>query len=107
MKRALLAHQVQDGELRGSWDPIGLWDKAGGRVYTTALNTLNLEAYYRYLPLTQSAPLGLLSPTEPRNTEPSDGPGQARHSLIDHPGQRRSDLRPDHQIPTRSVFQAE
>ncbi len=32
----------------GSWEPIGCWAKEGGRVYSTALNALTLEVYYRY-----------------------------------------------------------
>jgi hypothetical protein len=32
----------------GSWDPIGKWCGAGGRVYATAINALTLEVYYRY-----------------------------------------------------------
>ena len=34
--------------LYGSWDPIGAWGEDGGRVYSTAILTLTLEAYYRY-----------------------------------------------------------
>ena len=34
--------------LLGSWDPIGAWGEDGGRVYSTAILTLTLEAYYRY-----------------------------------------------------------
>ena len=34
--------------LIGSWDPIGAWGEDGGRVYSTAILTLTLEAYYRY-----------------------------------------------------------
>ena len=32
----------------GSWDPVGPWCVAGGRVYATAMATLTLEIYYRY-----------------------------------------------------------
>ena len=32
----------------GSWDPIGAWGEDGGRVYSTAILVLTLEAYYRY-----------------------------------------------------------
>ncbi len=32
----------------GSWDPIGEWGMAGGRVYSTAIGALTLEVYYRY-----------------------------------------------------------
>ena len=39
-----IATQREDG----SWDPEGRWAKEGGRVYTTALNCLCMEVYYRY-----------------------------------------------------------
>ena len=32
----------------GSWNPVGEWCLAGGRVYATAINALTLEIYYRY-----------------------------------------------------------
>jgi len=32
----------------GSWDPVGAWGEDGGRVYSTAILVLTLEAYYRY-----------------------------------------------------------
>ena len=32
----------------GSWDPIGEWGAAGGRVYSTAMGALILEVFYRY-----------------------------------------------------------
>jgi hypothetical protein len=49
MKKALLGTQragriCQDG----SWDPVGEWGIVGGRVYSTAINALTLEIYYRY-----------------------------------------------------------
>ena len=37
-----------DSCVYGSWDPIGAWGTAGGRVYATAINALTLEVYYRY-----------------------------------------------------------
>jgi len=40
--------QRQDGAFSGSWDPVGVWGKSGGRVYSTALLTLALESAYRY-----------------------------------------------------------
>lgn len=49
MEQALLPHQRQDGNYRGSWDPqIDAWGSEGGRVYTTALGAIILEVYYRY-----------------------------------------------------------
>jgi hypothetical protein len=47
----LLATQTTTGESAGSWEPNDVWGGYGGRVYSTALATLCLEVYYRYLPL--------------------------------------------------------
>lgn len=47
----LLASQRHDGGAGGSWDPDPVWGGCGGRVYSTALATLCLEVYYRFLPL--------------------------------------------------------
>lgn len=49
--RELLRHQRKDGSAAGSWDPIDQWARVGGRVYQTAVCTLSLEVYYRYLPM--------------------------------------------------------
>jgi hypothetical protein len=51
VKETLLAHQETEGELAGSWEPNDQWARTGGRVYQTAVCTLTLEVYYRYLPL--------------------------------------------------------
>ena len=48
MKPAVLESQRKDGAHKGSWDPIGPWGYAGGRVYSTALMVLCLEVYFRY-----------------------------------------------------------
>ncbi len=53
MKSTLLALQVRDGDAAGSWEPTGMWGGYGGQVYSTAMATLNLEVYYRYLPVYQ------------------------------------------------------
>ena len=34
--------------LYGSWDPDCAWGADGGRVYSTAILTLTLQAHYRY-----------------------------------------------------------
>lgn len=47
----LLKSQRSNGPAAGSWDPEGEWADTGGRVYQTALCTLMLEVYYRYLPM--------------------------------------------------------
>jgi hypothetical protein len=51
VSRELMENQRQDGRAAGSWDPVGEWAEVGGRVYQTAICTLTLEVYYRYLPL--------------------------------------------------------
>jgi len=48
MKPMVVEHQRRDGDLKGSWDPIGVWGDSGGRVYSTALMALVLEVYFRY-----------------------------------------------------------
>ncbi|MHC4779175.1 MAG: prenyltransferase/squalene oxidase repeat-containing protein [Planctomycetota bacterium] len=48
LKTALVPSQRREGCEIGSWDPVGPWGKAGGRVYATAINCLTLETYYRY-----------------------------------------------------------
>ena len=47
----LLQSQITAGEAAGTWEPNDVWGGYGGRVYSTALATLCLEVYYRYLPL--------------------------------------------------------
>jgi hypothetical protein len=51
MRTTVLSRQLKEGPQAGSWDTDDLWGCYGGRVYTTALATLTLEVYYRFLPL--------------------------------------------------------
>jgi len=51
LRDLLIADQVKTGPAAGSWRPYSRWGKYGGRLYTTALSTLCLEVYYRFLPL--------------------------------------------------------
>ena len=58
LKPVLLTNQCKGGALDGSagdkdgsWDCEMGWAPTGGRVYTTAINALSLEVYYRYLPM--------------------------------------------------------
>ena len=51
LRELLVQDQIQVGLLAGSWDPNDLWGRYGGRIYSTALATLCLEVYYRYMPL--------------------------------------------------------
>lgn len=48
MKDALVPTQNRTGCAQGSWDADSRWGFEGGRVYTTAINVLTLEVYYRY-----------------------------------------------------------
>lgn len=47
---ALLEGRAEDGPAAGSWDPVCQLGPRGGRIYATAIATLCLEVYYRYLP---------------------------------------------------------
>jgi hypothetical protein len=51
----LLESQVADGFQAGSWDPVqpvpDRWSMHAGRLYVTTMNLLNLEVYYRHLPI--------------------------------------------------------
>ncbi|MHC4915265.1 MAG: pectate lyase, partial [Planctomycetota bacterium] len=51
LKKTLLPSQRKGGDEDGSWDCEMGWGPTGGRVYTTAINALSLEVYYRYLPM--------------------------------------------------------
>jgi hypothetical protein len=54
VEAAVPANQHQDQgapNLYGSWDPCGPWGEDGGRVYSTAILTLTMQASYRYTPL--------------------------------------------------------
>jgi len=49
MEKAILGSQRLDAgdDRHGSWDPVDPWSREGGRVYSTAINALNTEVYYR------------------------------------------------------------
>lgn len=55
LRPLVLRDQVTQGELAGSWHPrrpvIDRWAREAGRHYVTAMHVLNLEIYYRYLPI--------------------------------------------------------
>ena len=51
----LLETQIKSGPESGSWDPelpvADRWSAHAGRLYVTTMNLLNLEVYYRHLPI--------------------------------------------------------
>ena len=51
VREVLISEQIKTGKDAGSWDPNDEWGRYGGRLYSTALATLTLEVYYRFLPL--------------------------------------------------------
>lgn len=52
LRDQLVRRQRTGGHQAGSWDPDdSRWGRYGGRIYSTALATLTLEVYYRYLRL--------------------------------------------------------
>jgi hypothetical protein len=50
LKTALVPSQqtAKDGCAGGSWAPVSRWADPGGRIWSTAINSLTLEIYYRY-----------------------------------------------------------
>jgi hypothetical protein len=65
VRDSLVSSQRQQGEEAGSWDPRRPWGDYGGRVFSTAMSTLCLEVYYRYLPLYQQSQPATAGPAEP------------------------------------------
>jgi hypothetical protein len=54
LRDTLVGLQRTQGPLAGSWDPNGKWAGIGGRLYSTAVSTMSLEVYYRFLRIYQS-----------------------------------------------------
>lgn len=62
LQEEVLGRQQTQGRFSGSWNPDTVWGGYGGRVYSTAMAALCLEAYYRYSPRQAQAPVAV----EPR-----------------------------------------
>ena len=54
LRDTLVGLQRTSGPHAGSWDPKGKWAGIGGRLYSTALSTMSLEVYYRFLRIYQT-----------------------------------------------------
>jgi hypothetical protein len=76
MRRILILSQEKQGCATGSWDPLeptlDIWGEKGGRLMTTAFDTLTLEVYYRSMPLFQTDSLlpATPKPKDKENAEP-------------------------------------
>jgi hypothetical protein len=55
MREYLIQTQATDGHEVGSWYFAESHSSPGGRLYTTAMATMTLEVYYRYMPLYKEA----------------------------------------------------
>jgi hypothetical protein len=69
----IVSRQRTAGHPAGSWDPDDSpWGSKGGRIYCTALATLTLEVYYRYLRLydAPNPPPPTLAPSPERTDDP-------------------------------------
>ena len=65
----VVRRQRAKGHMAGSWDPDDSpYGTKGGRIYGTALATLTLEVYYRFLRLYEPTPP---APLAPRPADPS------------------------------------
>ena len=62
LRQVLMTSQEKGGENGGSWSPQGQHGNRMGRVVSTAMATLSLEVYYRYLPLYGLKRSGLPNP---------------------------------------------
>ena len=52
LQQKVLPLQDRDPHSSGSWAPEPNWvGRSGGRIYSTAINVLTLEVYYRYRPV--------------------------------------------------------
>jgi hypothetical protein len=60
LSRLLVLLQVSEehGSAKGSWDPRDHRAAFGGRLYSTTMSILCLEAYYRYAPLREAGGAG-------------------------------------------------
>jgi hypothetical protein len=67
----ILRRQRPSGHAAGSWDPDeSQYGTHGGRIYCTALATLSLEVYYRYLRLYESPSTPRAAEFAPANRSP-------------------------------------
>ncbi|WZO95705.1 hypothetical protein EP7_002673 [Isosphaeraceae bacterium EP7] len=86
VRDGLVARQRNSGHQSGSWDPDeSEYGPYGGRIYTTALATLTLEVYYRFLRLYEAPEVAPADPPirragvppQPIISKPAAGPRPA------------------------------
>lgn len=51
LRDQLVLQQAKSGHAKGSWYVKGPHSERGGRLYITSLAAMNLEVYYRYMPI--------------------------------------------------------
>lgn len=80
VRDAIVGRQRVRGHSSGSWDPDdSRYGARGGRVYCTALATLSLEVYYRYLRLYDEPKIPpAVAPSRPRPRSDDRGPAFGR-----------------------------
>ncbi len=78
MRDRIVGLQHASGHRAGSWDPDqSLYGSKGGRIYCTAMATMTLEVYYRYLRLYGEPKLPLEAGEAPGRTPPRREPASA------------------------------
>ncbi len=62
LEDSLISAQRDKGSAKGSWDPEVTWGVEGGRIYSTAMAVLCLQAEYRYARLSDYIPVPVGNP---------------------------------------------
>lgn len=70
IRDVLIAHQRGDGNFAGSWDAVDPWGEDGGRIYSTAMCLLSLQAGHRYRRVIELEPARTRAVARRRNTPP-------------------------------------
>jgi hypothetical protein len=91
MRECTLKTQKKDRHAKGSWDPVTSDAAWGGRTYATAMNVINLEVYYRYLPCYQVGAEFGLSPLASKQEWDETAKTIAKGTFHVRPGAKSTD----------------
>ncbi|MGZ3391656.1 MAG: prenyltransferase/squalene oxidase repeat-containing protein, partial [Isosphaeraceae bacterium] len=84
VRDAVVRRQRVYGHMAGSWDPDdSMYGARGGRIYCTALATLTLEVYYRFLRLYDDPKLPSSTPSTLASPRPGGTPPRRAVSVPD------------------------